>query len=599
MKSIPLRWLIIIPFALLALLSGVVMYFVSTITISNIANNVGEQYIKEVENRIDDRVRNFIAPLSNILEINRDAFSHKPALLNNLRPLASRFYEQSAPYEQVTFISVATSDGRYIASARELSGVAKPHLAANFINKPLTMEGFEYDPQDYIGVKRENDPTFDYDPRGRPFYKDAEQAKSIVWSDITPYYGYPTLGIGLSAPIYDQKDKLLGVTATSVALSELDDFLKSLELVDNAYVFLAEENGDLIATSGKDALYDNTNGVYSRYSLNNHPNPLFKIACQHLTPGAYLIDVEGEHYLYHISNISLKYGETWVIGILIPSAYHEGILAEYTETTIFITLILFACIALIGSAIAWYIGKPIQLLNQAANDQKIESILLLPQPMSKISEINSLSLGLHSMADNLVDILQHLEQKVSERTLYLQGENENLLESALTDELTAIYNRRGFNIVFEKALKYAKENDHKLTFVLSDIDFFKRINDDFGHIIGDNALVSVAMNMKKHTRSDKDIVARYGGEEFALVFLDMDTEQVIDRLNNIRKEFATNPVFKTQQITKYITMSFGLVDLKEHSSMSAETIIDRADRRLYKAKNSGRNKIIGQHGKAY
>ncbi len=78
MKSIPLRWLIITPFVLLTLIAGVIMYFVSTVTISNIANNVGEQYIKEVENRIDDRVRDFIAPLSDILKINRDAFTNKP-----------------------------------------------------------------------------------------------------------------------------------------------------------------------------------------------------------------------------------------------------------------------------------------------------------------------------------------------------------------------------------------------------------------------------------------------------------------------------------------------------------------------------------------
>jgi len=587
-KSIPLRWLIITPFVLLACISGVVMYFVSTITISNISKEVGEQYIKEVENRIDDRVRDITAPLSYILEINRDAFSYNPDSLNNLVPIATRFYEQAIPYEQMTFISVATTDGRYIASSRDPIGKVKHEIAANFVNTPLTMEGFKYDPTSHIGAKIESAPTFSYDPRGRPFYLDAKKAATITWSDIHPYYGQPTLGVGLSVPIYDKQGVFLGVTATSVALIELDDYLKSLKLVDNAYVFLAEQNGALIATSGEYALYDNKEGVYTRANLQNHPNALFKMAGQHLKVGSYQLSIEGENYLYHVTSAKLKYGKTWLIGILIPSSYHEGVLAKYTQTTILITLALFACIGIIGSAIAWYIGKPIQRLNQAANDKKIESILLLPQPMSRISEISSLSQGLHAMAENLVDILKHLEQKVSERTSYLQDENESLLESSLTDELTQLYNRRGFNLVFDKAFKSAQGKDHKLALVIADIDHFKRINDNFGHTAGDNALVSVAASLQKHTRSGKDIVARYGGEEFALVFINMESEQVIERLNQIQKDFVAHPVFERQ----HITMSFGVVNVNEHPFTSTDEMIEQADKRLYQAKNSGRNKIV-------
>jgi diguanylate cyclase (GGDEF)-like protein len=587
-KSIPLRWLIITPFVLLAFVSGAVMYYVSTITISNIASNVGEQYIKEVENRIYERVRDFIAPLSNIVKINRDAFTNKPELLNNLTPLATRFYEQAVPYEHMTFISVATADGRYLASARDPIGKVQHNIAANFIKKPFTMEGFEYDPIDNIGAKIETDPTFSYDPRGRPFYQDAEIAKKVTWGGIYPYYGQPTLGIGLSVPIYDSTGKILGVTATSVALNELDEYLESLELVDNAYVFLAEEDGALIATSDKDALFENNNGAYSRVNLKTHPNSLFKSASQNLQQGSYHLNIKGEDYLYHVTSISLNYGKKWIIGILIPSSYHEGVLAEYTQTTIFVTLFLFACIAIIGSAIAWYIGKPIQRLNQAANDKKIESILLLPQSISNIREINSLSQGLHSMADNLLDILQHLEQKVSERTSHLQDENNNLLECSLTDELTNLYNRRGFNQVFEKALASAKKQGHSLAFVLGDIDFFKKINDTFGHATGDIALVAVADNLKRHIRAEKDIVARYGGEEFALVFIDMTPTQIIERLINIQQDFVKYPVFENQ----HITMSFGLANLEDQPFISAEALIDKADQKLYEAKNSGRDKIV-------
>jgi len=587
-KSVPLRWLIVVPFVVLSLIAGITLYLVSTITIANVANSVGIQYIKEVEDRIYGHVRHFTAPLSSIININRNAFAYRTELLDDLAPLASRLYEQATPYPHMTFISVATTDGRYLSSTRDPFKKDQHSIAANYINKMLTMEGFEYDPVRHIGNKIENDPSFGYDPRTRPFYLDAVKAQGMVWSKIHPYYGFPTLGIGLSSPVYDQQGKLLGVTATSVALIELNDFLESLELVDNAYVFLAERNGALIATSRKDELYTIANGITTRVSLVTHPDKVLQMASKHLETGAYSLEVEGENFLYHVRSISLGYGETWLIGILIPSSHHKSVLAEHNQATIFISLILFACIALVGSLIAQYIGKPIQRLNQAANDKNIESIQKLPQSLSSIREINSLSQGLHLMADNLSDIMKNLEKKVAQRTSYLKDENENLLECSITDELTELYNRRGFNQAFERTFKYAQQQNKSITFVLCDIDHFKDVNDKFGHSAGDLALVEIAKILKHHLRSRQDIAARYGGEEFALVFVDTDINHVIERMNKIRQALVAKPVFDNQ----HITMSFGVTYIEGGSSTSQKMLIDETDAKLYRAKNSGRDKIV-------
>ncbi|MDO6563568.1 diguanylate cyclase [Amphritea sp. 1_MG-2023] len=588
MKSVPLRWLIVTPFVVLTLISGMTMFFMSSVTISSIANSVGMQYIKEVEDRIYDRVQDFMAPLSHIIETNLNAFSHRPELLDDLTPLASRFYEQATPYNQMTFISTATADGRYLASAQDPINKGKHNIAANFMDKPLTMEGFEYDPVHHIGSKILSDATFSYDPRGRPFYQDAITKGSITWSDIHPYYGYPTLGIGLSAPIYDQTGMLLGVTATSIALIELDEYLQSLELVDGAHLFLAEENGTLIATSEEDALYHQADGVTTRAKLHDHPNKAFRLASQHLTAGTHQLSETDQEYLYFVRSISLQHGKNWVLGILIPSAYHKRLLTDYTQSTIFITLVLFICIGLIGSLIAWYIGKPIQLLNQAANSQNIKRIQTLPHPLSNVREINSLGQGLSSMADNLFDIMQNLEKKVAERTSVLQNENSSLLENALTDELTQLYNRRGLYQALELALTNAQQSHQPLTFVLCDIDHFKRINDELGHTAGDQALIAVADNLKNHTRFSIDIIARYGGEEFILVFMNTPVTQVKSRLNSIRDHFKDNPVVQNH----CITMSFGVVHVEEGTAISTKELIERADRKLYQAKSGGRDKIV-------
>jgi diguanylate cyclase (GGDEF)-like protein len=587
-KTVPLRWLIVIPFVVLALVLGMAMYLLSTITIANIADRVGKQYIKEVEGRIYDRVQDFVTPLISIVEMNLDVFSHRPELLNDLTPMAGRFYEQAIPYSQMTFISVATTDGRYVNSSQSPIKSGQHNIAANFVHKPLTMEGFEYDPRVFIGPKIDSDPTFPYDPRVRPFYNLAVQNKQVTWGEIEPYYGFPVLGINLSAPIYGKDGQLLGVTATSIALVELDKYLASLDLVEGAYLFLAEGNGDLIATSEQGNLYQTTNGVITRSNLNNHSNKAFQLASQTLEKGIQELEVEGKKYLYYLRTIDLKYGKQWQIGILIPSSYQQSILDSYTQSAIIITLILFVCIAGIGYLVAWYIGKPIRRLSQAANDKNLKSIQQLPHVLSGVREINSLSRGLRLMADNLSDIMQNLEEKVAERTSYLQGENEYLLESALTDELTGLYNRRGFNQVFEGAIQRAQQQKQQLTFVLCDIDHFKRINDKFGHTVGDLALVSVAMNLRHHVRFSSDIVARYGGEEFTLVFLNTDIAQVLFRLDSIRRGFESNPVVKGE----YITMSFGVVHVCEGDILTMEELIEQADKKLYQAKNAGRDQVV-------
>ncbi|MDX1301268.1 diguanylate cyclase [Photobacterium sp.] len=582
-----MRWLIISPFFVLMLISGFVLYLFSTVTISNVANSIGTQYIQEVESRIYDRISDFTAPLSSIVEINRNAFSYQPTRLDDLTAVSGRLYEQAIPYPHMTFVSIATIDGRYIASSRDPIGEIRHNIAANYVNQAFMMEGFEYDPVNFIGDKILTDPSFSYDPRTRPFYTDAVKNRGMTWSPIHPYYGFPTLGIGLAGPIYSQQGDLLGVAAASIALIELDEYLEAIDLVENAYTFIAEEDGALIATSERDELYKIVDGVVTRITLATHANKLFNTANQYLDNGEHSFDVDGDLYLYRVHPITLPYGKKWLIGIIIPESHHKNLLAEYSHSLAAITLGIFVCIGLVGSLIAHYISKPIQQLNLAANDSKLESIQRLPRPISHIFEINSLAQELQKMANILSDIMQNLEQKVAQRTSYLQGENQDLLELSLKDELTGLYNRRGFNQIFSESLAYAEKNHKTVTFVMCDIDYFKHINDNYGHNVGDLTLIYVAETFKSHVRPH-DIVARYGGEEFALVFVDIEITQVILRLNQIRQSLSENPAIENH----HITLSFGVTEQKEVSPASFEELISSSDGKLYQAKHCGRNRII-------
>ncbi|WP_245595806.1 sensor domain-containing diguanylate cyclase [Marinomonas ushuaiensis] len=586
--SVSLRRLIIVPFFALALITGITMYFVATTTMSNIADKVGLQYIHEVESRVQERVRSFMSPLLRIVEVNQQSFLARPNELNDLSKAAIRFHEQGMPYRQMTFISIATSDGRYLTSVQPPVENRSHHIATNFVHKPLTMEGFEYDPMVGIGNKRQQDAEFTYDPRLRPFYQSAVGSKVPVWGEIERYYGYDALGATLSAAIYDDNDELLAITATSVALNALDEYLKSLEIVDGGYLFLAEGSGDLIATSSDTELFFTQDGESKRANLHEHQNDFFRLAGDHLEDGSYSLSYNGNEYLYYVHPVNFEYGETWLLGVLIPEAYHENLLSDYNRSSVLITLGLFIFISLLGALIAWYIGKPIQLLSAATSNKRLESIQALPESISSVKEINALNQGLKEMADDLSDVMHNLEAKVAERTILLQGENETLLESSIKDELTNIYNRRGLKQGFNRVVGVENEQKNSVTLVLCDIDHFKVFNDKYGHSEGDQALIKVAESLKMYSRAGVDIVARYGGEEFILVFSNMSLDHVLERLNGIRQELKNTELAGKERIT----MSFGVAHHESSDSMQIEDLINKADEKLYEAKNGGRNKIV-------
>ncbi len=151
------------------------------------------------------------------------------------------------------------------------------------------------------------------------------------------------------------------------------------------------------------------------------------------------------------------------------------------------------------------------------------------------------------------------------------------------DSLTQIYNRNMLHRLMDK--KIFQTEDDKSTFVLimMDIDFFKKVNDTYGHLVGDDVLINISQLIKKYTRSS-DIFARWGGEEFILV-LDTDLTKGVEIANILRKHIE-NEVFDT---VKTITCSFGITVYKEKDSL--DTLIKRADEALYNAKESGRNKV--------
>ena len=165
---------------------------------------------------------------------------------------------------------------------------------------------------------------------------------------------------------------------------------------------------------------------------------------------------------------------------------------------------------------------------------------------------------------------------------------EELQQQATTDELTGVFNRRHFINLAQEELKRAIRLKHPMTIALIDIDHFKHINDTYGHAAGDQALLSFTHICKKNFR-EIDVFARFGGDEFALLLPEATPAQAYDAVERIQLALAAQPIDLDGNPVS-ITVSAGISNLaNDHESL--DTLLGRADRALYRAKEAGRNRI--------
>ncbi|MCG8643844.1 MAG: GGDEF domain-containing protein [Desulfobacterales bacterium] len=165
---------------------------------------------------------------------------------------------------------------------------------------------------------------------------------------------------------------------------------------------------------------------------------------------------------------------------------------------------------------------------------------------------------------------------------------EHLRDAAVIDPLTGCYNRREFESQLKRSVAGAARHNKPLSVFMFDLDYFKRVNDTYGHLAGDRVLEAVSLLVKKNMRSG-DILSRYGGEEFIAILPETDQHKAMELAERLREKIAGHPVMYDNQFIN-VTASFGVSQLKKNSDMTR--MIHDADTMLYKAKVNGRNTVM-------
>lgn len=275
------------------------------------------------------------------------------------------------------------------------------------------------------------------------------------------------------------------------------------------------------------------------------------------------------------SRLSLQVDDVSIQGINLTTADLASV-AHSMKTArlklIGAAMLLAAFLLLLGYLLRQYLIRPLQRIDRQLTGLSVDRPApeFPATPVAEIFSIEQASKRLHA------SLLENERSRL---------ELENL---AHFDGLTGLVNRRYFMERAETELLRAHRYDRPVAVGMADLDFFKRINDTYGHAAGDLVLKTFAQLLKDSVRQT-DLVCRYGGEEFAFVFPESTVDEALVLAERFRQRFAEREIFLPDGHRVHVTISIGLADA---SRLPLEKALSCADQALYQAKHEGRNRVI-------
>lgn len=237
-----------------------------------------------------------------------------------------------------------------------------------------------------------------------------------------------------------------------------------------------------------------------------------------------------------------------------------------------------------------YITKPFQYEEVLA---RVKTHLMLRRQQQQIEQQNA---ELREKHARLLDVTAKLELELADRQhieAELEQANSELRRLAGLDGLTKIANRRRFDEALQMEWKRQSRERQPLSLILCDIDYFKRYNDRYGHLAGDDCLKQVACVIADCARRPGDVSARYGGEEFAVILPNTDADGAMRVARNIQQKLRDLHLpHEASSVSRFVTLSIGVFCVIPSPDTTPDFVIHAADLALYQVKEQGRNAVI-------
>jgi len=398
--------------------------------------------------------------------------------------------------------------------------------------------------------------------------------------------------LGAVVPVYDNNE-IIGILKCNInILSLLDKIIKDYsQIYEDGTVKIARTGGLIVFEPGEKPLSTKVEknllsildvGLRSDILKDENNNGVIvSVSSIRSTIGSSELGFGGSYE--SIDHILGNDGENWVVVLTSPEEIIDKKIIDLKKQFLLIGFVLIIIISLLALLFIKRTTRHIEELvdfteeiGQGNFDRHIK--------IKSNDEMGKLANSFNIMVEKLNQTMASKNELTKEVTKRKKIEEE-LKHLSTVDELTQLYNRRAFNDYLSKFIEHSKLYNKPLSVAMIDIDYFKKINDSYGHHVGDKVLIELSSILSKNIRKNNDILSRWGGEEFIILMPNIYVKEASDFAERLRKTIEDTKFANDI----YLTVSIGVSELKDTDAL--DDLIRRVDDAQYKAKSNGRNNV--------
>lgn len=439
--NVPLRIVLVVPFVIQVFTIVGLIGYLSFRTGQKAVNELAIQLTTKVTERINQHLKNYLEMPHLIQNITASSIRNGNLDIKNSYHLQKQFWSDIQLSNAVDYIFFGDEDGNFIGVQEYRDG----REVVKFRDRTTAPKRLIY-ALDEHGERTELIKSQDYEPRTRPWYQETQKAQTQTWSSIYISADLGVLQITPTTPIYDADGTLKGVLGTNLVLSQISDFLRELKISKSGQAFIIERSGEIVASSTDERPYIETDSEPIRLKAQNSKQPVIQLTTQEIfkhidslnqivEPLQFTFEINHQTQLVQISPLTDIQGLNWLIVVQVPESDFMAKITANTRTTLWLCLAALCIAIMLGMITARWVTQPILSLNEAAKDiakGEWEKFVV----MNRQDEVGELAKSLNSMAQQLHEAFNNLEEKVTERTAQLAKANTEIqaLNQCLKDE---------------------------------------------------------------------------------------------------------------------------------------------------------------------